>query len=106
VTYRMGPHSTSDDPTRYRSRAEVEGWARKDTLDRLRKYLVRLGLVTEASDDALRVELTAEIAAAVDDAERLAPLERESLFTDVYAEMPWHLREQLESLKKIPAAPT
>jgi pyruvate dehydrogenase E1 component alpha subunit len=106
VTYRMGPHSTSDDPTRYRSRAEVEGWARKDPLDRLRKYLVRLGLVTEASDDALRVELTAEIAAAVDDAERLAPLERESLFTDVYAEMPWHLREQLESLKKIPAAPT
>ncbi len=106
VTYRMGPHSTSDDPTRYRSKAEVEAWARKDPLDRLRKHLVHLGLVTEASDDALRRELAAEIAAAVDYVERLPAPGRASLFADVYAEMPWHLREQLESLKKIDAPPT
>jgi pyruvate dehydrogenase E1 component alpha subunit len=106
VTYRMGPHSTSDDPTRYRSRSEVDAWARKDPLDRLRNHLVHLGLVTAASDDALRGELTAEIAAAVDEVERLAPQERESLFADVYARMPWHLKEQLESLKNIAPPPT
>jgi pyruvate dehydrogenase E1 component alpha subunit len=106
VTYRMGPHSTSDDPTRYRDQAEVDAWARKDPLARLRKHLLRVGLVTPASDEALRRELTAEIAAAVDDVERLAPPERESLFSDVYAAMPWHLRDQLESLKKIGAPPT
>ena len=106
VTYRMGPHSTSDDPTRYRDQAEVDAWARKDPLARLRKHLLHVGLVTPASDEALRIELTAEIAAAVDDVERLAPPERESLFSDVYAAMPWHLRDQLESLKKIGAPPT
>ena len=42
VTYRMGAHSTSDDPTRYRSQAEVDAWAKKDPLERLRRHLVRL----------------------------------------------------------------
>src|SRR5262249_27540641 len=67
VTYRMGAHSTSDDPTRYRSRDEVEAWGRKDPLDRLRRHLVNLGLVTDASDAALDAELVAEIAAVVDE---------------------------------------
>ncbi len=106
VTYRMGPHSTSDDPARYRSKAEVDEWAQKDPLDRLRRHLARLGLVTDASDEVLHATLVAEIASAVDDVERMPPLERESLLTDVYAVMPWHLREQLESLKKVGSAPT
>jgi pyruvate dehydrogenase E1 component alpha subunit/2-oxoisovalerate dehydrogenase E1 component alpha subunit len=106
VTSRMVPSSTSDDRARHRPRAELDAWARKDPLDQLRKHLVRRGLSTPAGDEALHRELLAEIAAAVDDVERLAPPERESLFADVYADMPWHLREQLESLKKIGAPPT
>ena len=106
VTYRMGPHSTSDDPTRYRSKAEVESWARKDPLDRLRRHMVTLGLVTEESDAELERTLTAEIVAAIDAVEPLPAPGRESLLADVYAEPPWHLREQLESLKKIGAPPT
>jgi pyruvate dehydrogenase E1 component alpha subunit len=106
VTYRMGPHSTSDDPSRYRSQAEVEEWAAKDPLRRLRRHLVHLGVVTDASDAELEAELTAEIAAAVDEVERLPPPARESLLDDVYAEMPWHLREELESLKKVGPPPT
>jgi pyruvate dehydrogenase E1 component alpha subunit len=105
VTYRMGAHSTSDDPTRYRSNAEVESWARKDPLDRLHKHLVSSGHVTEASDAALDVELSAEIAAAVDAVENMPPLDRTSLLDDVYAEPPWHLREQLRELKKPDGAP-
>ncbi|HEY8042164.1 MAG TPA: thiamine pyrophosphate-dependent dehydrogenase E1 component subunit alpha [Polyangiaceae bacterium] len=106
LTYRMGAHSTSDDPTRYRSQDEVDAWARKDPLDRLRKHLGHLGLVSEAGDAALDGELTAEIAAAVDEVERMAPPARASLVEDVYAELPWHLREQLEQLQKSQAAPT
>jgi pyruvate dehydrogenase E1 component alpha subunit/2-oxoisovalerate dehydrogenase E1 component alpha subunit len=106
VTYRMGPHSTSDDPARYRSKAEVDEWARKDPLDRLRRHLVHLGHVTDATDEVLRSALVAEIASAVADVEGMPPVERESLLTDVYAVMPWHLREQLESLKKVGRAPT
>jgi pyruvate dehydrogenase E1 component alpha subunit len=106
VTYRMGAHSTSDDPSRYRSQAEVDSWARKDPLDRLRRHLVHLGLVTDASDAALEKELTAEIAAAVDEVEKMPPPARESLLEEVYAELPWHLREQLAELKRTTAAPT
>jgi pyruvate dehydrogenase E1 component alpha subunit/2-oxoisovalerate dehydrogenase E1 component alpha subunit len=106
VTYRMGAHSTSDDPTRYRTQAEVEEWARKDPLDRLRRHLVRLGLVGDESDAALEKELAAEIAAAIAEVEQLPPPARASLMEDVYAELPWHLREQLESLLKAAAVPT
>ena len=106
VTYRMGAHSTSDDPTRYRSQEEVDSWALKDPLDRLRRHLVHLGLVSDASDAALEKELVAEIAAAVEAVEKLPPPERASLVEDVYAELPWHLREQLAELQKTSVAPT
>jgi len=91
----MGPHSTSDDPSRYRTQAEVDEWAKKDPLDRLRKHLLELGLVSTASDAALEKELAAEIAAAIDEVETMPPPARSTLFDDVYSEMPWHLREQL-----------
>jgi pyruvate dehydrogenase E1 component alpha subunit/2-oxoisovalerate dehydrogenase E1 component alpha subunit len=106
VTYRMGAHSTSDDPTRYRTQAEVEEWARKDPLDRLRKHMLHLGLVTDESDAALEKELAAEIAAAVEEIEKMPPPARATLMDDVYAELPWHLREQLESLLKGAPAPS
>jgi pyruvate dehydrogenase E1 component alpha subunit len=105
VTYRMGAHSTSDDPTRYRSAAEVEAWGRKDPLDRLRRYLDRLGLVTEGSDAALQERLSSEIADAIADVENLPLPESASLFDDVYADPPWHLKEELAELQKSPALP-
>ncbi len=55
-TYRMGAHTTSDDPTRYRSSAEEEAWRRRDPIDRLRLHLESLG----ALDDAFLAELAAE----------------------------------------------
>jgi pyruvate dehydrogenase E1 component alpha subunit/2-oxoisovalerate dehydrogenase E1 component alpha subunit len=106
VTYRMGAHSTSDDPARYRCQAEVDQWARKDPLDRLRRHLVWLGLVSDDSDASLDSELSAELGAAIDEVETLPPPPIESLFDDVYAEMPRHLREELEELKKSRATPT
>ncbi len=105
VTYRMGPHSTSDDPSRYRSQDEVDAWAAKDPLDRLRKHLVHLGAVSGAIDVALEAEISEEIAAAVDEVEAMAPPSRASLLEDVYAEMPWHQREELESVQKIGPPP-
>lgn len=108
LTYRIGAHSTSDDPTRYRSDAEVEAWKRKDPVDRLAKHLRLLGVVTDATEKALDEELTAEIAAAVKEVEDLPPPPRASLFDDVYgaAELPWHLREQRDELAKLPPAPS
>ncbi len=55
VTYRMGAHTTSDDPTRYRSRAEEEAWRQRDPLLRLRLHLERLGTGADFFD-ALEAE--------------------------------------------------
>jgi pyruvate dehydrogenase E1 component alpha subunit/2-oxoisovalerate dehydrogenase E1 component alpha subunit len=104
-TYRIGAHSTSDDPNRYRSQAEVEAWMKKDPLMRLRAHLAHLGLVDDASDTALEQELNAEIAAAIAAVEALGPPARETLFDDVYAELPWHLGEQRADLLRGPPAP-
>jgi pyruvate dehydrogenase E1 component alpha subunit/2-oxoisovalerate dehydrogenase E1 component alpha subunit len=106
VTYRIGAHSTSDDPTRYRSQEEVDAWMARDPLARLRKHLVRLGLIDDARDAALEQELNVEIAAAIAEVEHVGPPARETLFDDVYAELPWNLRDQRDELLRTPAAPT
>jgi pyruvate dehydrogenase E1 component alpha subunit len=105
LTYRIGAHSTSDDPTRYRSQAEVDAWIKKDPLARLRAHLASLGKVDDASDAALEAELNAEIAAAIDEVEHLPEPARDSIFEDVYAELPWHLQDQREELRAAPPAP-
>ncbi len=105
VTYRMGAHSTSDDPTRYRSQAEVDSWAKKDPLDRLRKALMHERWLSDKQDAELEAELTREIADAVNRVEALPMMPRETLFDDVYAQLPWHLVEQRAELLSLPPAP-
>jgi pyruvate dehydrogenase E1 component alpha subunit/2-oxoisovalerate dehydrogenase E1 component alpha subunit len=103
VTYRIGAHSSSDDPSRYRSEEEVERWRRRDPLDRFRKYLLQRGTWTEKWEAQLLEELNAQISDAITDAEAAPPLTVDSLFENVYAQMPWHLREQLAGLQQTPA---
>jgi len=117
-TYRIGAHSTSDDPNLYRSQAEVDAWAAKDPLARLRAHLVHRGLLDDAAhpggrpgapsdyDAALEQELNAEIAEAIASVEELPPPARETLFDDVYADPPWHLAEQRAELLRCPPAPS
>src|SRR5256712_10916763 len=57
VTYPMGPHSSSDDPTRYRSKDEVDTWAKRDPIERIRKDLELKGLWSKDYEDKLRVRL-------------------------------------------------
>jgi len=106
LTYRIGAHSTSDDPTRYRSQEEVDRWVQRDPLLRLRRHLTARGALDDAADAALEEVLNAEIAAAIAEVEALGPPARETIFDDVYADLPWHLREQREELVRCPAAPT
>jgi pyruvate dehydrogenase E1 component alpha subunit/2-oxoisovalerate dehydrogenase E1 component alpha subunit len=61
--------------------------------------------LTEDDDAALESELTREVADAVNRVEALPPVPRESLFDDVYADLPWHLREQRDELLARPPAP-
>jgi 2-oxoisovalerate dehydrogenase E1 component alpha subunit len=62
VTYRMGPHTTADDPTRYRDQAELEQWGLKDPISRLEALLVERGVLDEPRSD--EVAKTADAVAA------------------------------------------
>jgi pyruvate dehydrogenase E1 component alpha subunit len=105
VTYRMGASSTVDDPTRYRSEAESQEWAAKDPIERLAKHLRHIGKLDDLLEQTIMQELNDEISAAVRQAEEQGPPERASLFEDVFAEQPWHLREQcVQLLKSAPAS--
>jgi TPP-dependent pyruvate/acetoin dehydrogenase alpha subunit len=95
VTFRMGGHSSSDDPTRYRDPGLVAEWERRDPLVRLRSYLGERGLWSEGDETQWTDELNAAITSAIEEAETLPPPPIESMFTDVYKDMPWHLEEQM-----------
>lgn len=99
LTYRVGAHSTSDDPRGYRKEAEVEPWRSKDPLPRFRQALEARGLWS-AAEEAQEIEtIEADIKRAVEAAEKKGPPTLESLFDEVYAERPWHLEEQYELAK-------
>jgi pyruvate dehydrogenase E1 component alpha subunit len=94
VTYRLGVHTTADDPTKYRSAEEVAEWERKDPLTRFGVYLQKRNLLEEGLEE--RVD--AEIAEAIARFEARPPADPLAMFDHVYAELPPHLRAQRESL--------
>ena len=102
ITYRMGPHSSSDDPTRYRDEKELVAWRERDPLPLFRRYLERSGWWDARREAALAEELDRDLSRAVGEAESMPPPTLETLFTDVYAEMPWHLREQMDEALRAP----
>lgn len=104
LTYRLGGHSTSDDPRAYRAQDEVEQWRRTDPILRLRTHLEKLGAWDEAREEALKQEVEAELKACVAAAEKKDKPSLESMFDDVFAELPWHLKEQRQALLNGPRA--
>lgn len=94
VTYRIGPHSSSDDPTRYRSNEEVERWKAKDPIKRLETLVTTHRVLDAEAIQTMRREIGSEIERAIQEVETLPPPARQTLFEDVFATQPWHLREQ------------
>ncbi len=99
VTFRFGPHTTADDPTKYRTENEIEPWKPLDPMIRLRLYLKGKGLWSEEVEQRMTEESQKEIDQAVKDAEAVPPPEVEEIFKYVFAEMTPPLKEQLEYLK-------
>ena len=99
-TYRAEGHSTSDDPSGYRPASEAKAWPLGDPIERLKAHLVALGEWDEERHEAMRAECDAEVRGAQKEAEKLGVLPQqgkdniESMFDDVYAELPWNLVEQ------------
>ena len=100
----MGPHSSSDDPNRYRDTEEVRDWRKRDPIDRFGHFLERQGIVPPAEAKEIREAAAREVDEAVREAERIPPPPVDTIVEDVYADVPWHLREQLEDLKRFTAA--
>ncbi len=79
-TYRMGAHTTADDPTVYRSDEEVEAWKLKDPIDRMRKYLIGLGQWSEDEDNDLKQKLEEQVKEAFKRVENSGVIALEDVF--------------------------
>ncbi len=96
-TFRMGGHSTSDDPTRYVPKELVEEWEKKDPVPRFERFLAKRGLFTEATRDEVYSAALAAVDRAAKEAEAVGEPGLETIFGDVYAEVPAHIRKQGEA---------
>ncbi len=101
VTYRRGPHTSSDDPSRYRSEEEVQRWAERDPIERLGKYLRERNIFTEEELKEIHEEFDEKLKKLIKRAAEKDKVGIETIFSDVYAQMPWHLQEQLRSLREL-----
>jgi 2-oxoisovalerate dehydrogenase E1 component subunit alpha len=94
ITYRIGPHHTSDDPSRYRDEQEVERWRARDPIARYRRFLLATGVLDEARADGLEQEaeaMAAEVRAGITAVEAPAPAE---IFEHVFGNPPRTMLEE------------
>jgi len=107
VTYRAGAHSTSDDPSKYRPATDVQRFPLGDPILRLKQHLIGLGVWSDEEHAATQKAVEAEVVAAQKEAERFGTLidahtpSIDSMFEDVYQDMPAHLQRQLAQVKQL-----
>ncbi|MCG8506647.1 MAG: thiamine pyrophosphate-dependent enzyme [Sphingomonadales bacterium] len=94
ITYRLGFHTSSDNPDLYRKKDECDDWARWDPIVRMRRYLEHAGWWTEADEAELAERQAAEIQDAVERAEKMPVPGPTSQFDDLYEDSNWMLEEQ------------
>jgi 2-oxoisovalerate dehydrogenase E1 component alpha subunit len=100
VTYRVGAHSTSDDPAAYRPKAESDAWPLGDPVVRLKNHLIALGCWSNERHTQTEAEVLDTVISAQKEAESHGTLHAggqpsvRDMFEDVYARMPPHLRRQ------------
>ena len=107
VTYRAGAHSTSDDPSRYRAKDEWKEFPLGDPIERLKQHLIVLGAWSEEQHRSLEQELEQHVADSWRQSVSYGTmtegpsLDPDTLFEDVFKEMPEHLKRQREELRKL-----
>jgi len=94
VTYRKGSHTTSDDPTKYRTTEEEQLWDQRDPMKRLSAWLVAEGLWSAEQESSLIEDYKKEIDRIFIEAENYPPYPLEDVFKYMYAEMPMDLKKQ------------
>jgi 2-oxoisovalerate dehydrogenase E1 component alpha subunit len=99
MSYRLGAHSTSDDPSGYRTREEEAKWQAYDPILRMKNWILAQGWWDETQDEALFDSLKEQVLAAVKVAEKIDKPPVEDLITDVYDQPSPILEQQLADLK-------
>lgn len=99
MTYRLGAHSTSDDPSAYRTESELTPMKQKCPISRLRKYLESKGLWNENKEKTFIDEKTREINMAIETAKKTPKPPLKSLIEHVYFEVPESLKTELSEIK-------
>jgi pyruvate dehydrogenase E1 component alpha subunit len=99
-TYRLGPHTSSDDPTIYRKNEEVEEWKKKDPLIRFKVYMESKGLLDDAKEAKLDEELEAFVKTTFEKVEKEGPIvSPDEVFDFTYETLTDELKEQKEYYK-------
>lgn len=99
LTFRYGPHTTPDDPKKYRTQEELELWQGRDPLQRMKRYLMQKGIWTEAEDEQLYQWAKDQVNAAVAEAEAEPRPSLDDMFDFVYAAPTPELQRQKAYLK-------
>lgn len=100
MSYRLGAHSTSDDPSGYRTREEEAKWQEHDPILRMKNWMLAQGWWNEAQETELFEKLRDDVLAAVKVSEKIDKPPVEDLITDVYDQAPPLLQSQFEQLKE------
>jgi pyruvate dehydrogenase E1 component alpha subunit len=100
LTFRYGPHTTPDDPKKYRTQEELEEWQAKDPIERLRKYLVSKGIWSDADEQAVYDWAKETVNTAVEAAEAEPRPSVDAMFDYLYEKPTPELERQREYLKK------
>jgi pyruvate dehydrogenase E1 component alpha subunit/2-oxoisovalerate dehydrogenase E1 component alpha subunit len=103
LTYRLGAHSSSDDPSRYRDEAEPETWRRKDPLTRFKTWLLANDVITADDEAAAVADLDREIRESIALEEAAGPPGLSTMIDDVFTTPTWNLHEQLADLERVRA---
>jgi 2-oxoisovalerate dehydrogenase E1 component alpha subunit len=99
MTYRLAAHSSSDDPSGYRSKDEESVWREKDPILRMQQWLKKRKWWTDDEEKELQERLRREVLETMKRAQKRPPPPLDSLITDVYDEVPPALNAQFEQLK-------
>ncbi|WP_395343533.1 thiamine pyrophosphate-dependent dehydrogenase E1 component subunit alpha [Ningiella sp. W23] len=100
MTYRLAAHSTSDDPSGYRSKDEEDKWAQKDPVTRFEAWIDSQGWLNSDALNTFKENTRADILSSLKVAEKVAVNPIEDIIEDVYDTPPWHLKQQLSELKQ------
>jgi len=100
IAYRLAAHSSSDDPSGYRSKDEEENFRENCPIARFKSYLLKQGWLDEAQDEKAKDEIRQQVLDALKTSEKIEVPALEELVTDVYEQVPPHLQRQYEQLKQ------